>query len=114
VAIGLDLIQLYELRDVVRDVGDIVDLRSEADDVLAVEWRHEGLGELFHDLVRELVAVVLDRMDLPDLLLDVGEVAEELVESLRCLERVLRVLRELGEEDVLLRDEREARHLSLL
>src|SRR5438105_775263 len=103
-----DLVQLYELARVVRDIGHVVDLRGEPDDVLTVEWRDEGLVELAHDLVGELVAVVLDRVDIADLLLDVAEVREESFERLCGLERVLRVLTELREEDVLAWHQRKA------
>ena len=103
---GFQLVDEDELAHVVRDVGDVVDLRREADDVLAVQRGDERLVELAHDLVGQLVAVVLDGVDVTDLLLHVGEVGEEAIESLRGLERVLCVLAELREEDVLTRDQR--------
>ena len=75
---GLHFEELHELRYVVANVGDVVDLAGETNDVLAVERRDEGLVQMSHDLVVELVSVVLDRMDVSDLVLDLGEVAEEL------------------------------------
>src|SRR6266702_8699589 len=88
------LVEVDDLRHVVGHVGHVVDLRGQAGDVLAVEGRDERRAEL-----------ALDRVDVADLLLDVGEVAEQALERLRRLERVLRVLAELREEDVLLRDQ---------
>src|SRR5437867_1840770 len=105
-AVRLDPEEVHELRHVVADVGDVVDLRSQADDVLAVEGRHEGLVEMLDDLGVELVAVVLDRVDVADLDLDLGKVSEELLERLGRLERVLGVLFEKSEELALLGHQR--------
>src|SRR3989442_3211244 len=60
---GPHLEEKDELGDVVADVGDVVDPRAEADDVLAVERGHERLVEVLDDLVVQLVPVVLDRVD---------------------------------------------------
>jgi hypothetical protein len=49
----------------------------------------ESLVQVPDDLVVELVAVVLDRMDVADLVLDVGEVAQELRQSFGGLDGVL-------------------------
>jgi len=80
------------------DVGDVIELRRQTDDVLTVERRDEGLVQVPDDLVVELVAVMLDRVDFPDLVLDVGEVSEELRERLGRLDGVLGVLLEEHEE----------------
>ena len=59
-----------------------------------------------HDLVIQLVTVVLDGVDVADLVLDFGEVPEELRERLGCLDGVLSVLLEEDEELALLGHER--------
>ena len=59
-----------------------------------------------HDLVIQLVTVVLDGVDVADLVLDFGEVPEELRECLGCLDGVLSVLLEEDEELALLGHER--------
>ena len=54
----------------------------------------------------QLVAVVLDRVDVADLFLHLGEVAEELCQRLRRFDRVLGVLFEQHEEFALFWQER--------
>ena len=105
---GPHLVEQDDLADVVGDVGDIVEPRGDADDVLAVERRDKGLVQALEDLVGQLVAVVLDGVDFADLALHLGEVAQETLERDGRLEAVRRVLVELGEEEALLREQRQA------
>src|SRR5438105_8069686 len=100
---ALHLEEEDELRDVVADVGHVVDPGAESDDVLPVQRRDERLVDVLDDLGVQLVPVVLDRVDVPDLVLDVVEGGEQLLQRLGRLDRVLRVLREQGEELALLR-----------
>src|SRR5919201_675047 len=110
----LHLEEMDELRDVIADIGDVIDLGAKADDVHTIERGHEGLVQMANDLVVELVSVVLDGMDVADLVLDLGEVGEELLERLRRLDGVLSVLLEEDEELALSWDQREAHRLLLL
>ena len=105
---ALDLVEQDDLAHVVCDVGDVVEPRGDADDVLAIERRDEGLVQAPEDLVGQLVAVVLDGVDVADLALHLGEVAQETLERDGRLEAVRRVLVELGEEEALLREQRKA------
>ena len=70
----------------------VVEPRREADDVLPVERGDEGLVQMPDDLVIQLVAVMLDRVDVAHLVFDVREVAQKLGQGLSCLDRVLGVL----------------------
>src|SRR5512142_681956 len=47
---AVDLVDEDELRHVVREIGHVVEPRGEAEDVLAVERRHEGPVQLADDL----------------------------------------------------------------
>ena len=54
-------------------VQNVIERRGEAVDVLVVERRHEGGIEALHDLVGYLVALVLQVVKPPRLLVDVFE-----------------------------------------
>src|SRR2546425_5317449 len=102
----LDPKEVHELRHVVADVGDVVHPRGQAHDVLSIKRRHKGFVQMPDDLVVELVAVVLDRGNVANLVLDVGEVSEELLERLGRLDRVLSVPLEQREKLALLGHQR--------
>src|SRR5208337_220566 len=66
----------------VNQVDDVVHGAAEFVHVLAVERSDKGLVELAKDLVRELVALVLDGLDTLDLLGDTGVMLQHLGEGL--------------------------------
>src|SRR6185436_1473986 len=72
----------------VDQVDDVVDPAGELVDVLAVDRRDEGAVEPVDDLVRDLVAGVLDVLDALGALLEVVEALEQLDEEPGALVRV--------------------------
>ena len=62
-------------------VEDVVEAAGQVVDVLPLERRDEGVAELGEELVGDVVALVLDRLDLLVLLLDVLVVVDELLEG---------------------------------
>ena len=80
----LDLVEAEEVGRLLDVVDDVVDLRREAVDVLAVERGHEGRVEALDDVVGDPVALLLGLEDLPVQALGaVGPVLEHLLEQFR-------------------------------
>src|SRR5438034_548621 len=88
-------------------VEHVVQPRGEVVDVLAIDRRDEGRVQLLDDLVGDLVARVLDFLDLMGLGARVGEVVAEVVEQRGGVEDVLGLLLEIVVEADFLRDQAE-------
>ena len=90
-------------------VRHVIQARGQHEYVLAIERRDELRGGTAGDLVRELVTLVLEVLDLAALVGDIGEGVEQLSQGDGDRVRVLRVPLEEREEDAVLGDQRESR-----
>ena len=61
----LDLVEVEEVGHLLRVVDDIVELRRQPVDVLAIEGRDEGRVQALDDVVGDPVALLLSEQDLP-------------------------------------------------
>jgi hypothetical protein len=100
----LDLEEDDAIDGLVDEIEDVVDAADQLVDVLSVERRDEGLVQALDRLVRELVADVLEILDLPRAPAEVVEAVEELDQRFRAGVGVARRLLEQVEEDLILRD----------
>ena len=104
----VDAIQVDAARDFLDPVDDVVERRGEIADVLAVEGRHEGAVQGAKDLVRDLVAHVLDVLEVARFALDVDEIGEQVVQQSRAFKGVGGAAIEEVEEAVILGDQSQA------
>jgi hypothetical protein len=81
-------------------------------DVFAIEWSYEGLVELGEDVVRDLVALVLDGLDGLHLFRDASVMREHLLERFSSHDDVFGLLGEKIEETLFARQKalQESRH----
>jgi hypothetical protein len=103
----LDLVERHAGRRRVHEVQNVVQPAGQLVDILAVDRRDEGLVHPFDHLVRELVARVLDLLDLLRAVGEVAEIGHQLQELLGAPFDVLGGLLEEVEEDRLFRHEAE-------
>ena len=96
-----------------RPTSSIQSMTSSSDgrqvaDVFAVEWGDERAVQRAEDFVGDLVAGVLDVLQVPSFAIDVDEVVEQVVQQSRAFEDVLGAAIEQVEEAVILGDEAES------
>src|SRR5713226_5886626 len=103
----LDPIDHQALRDGLDKIENVVEPCREVVDVLAVERSDERRVEVLDDVVRDLIAGVLDLLDGEGLGPAVGEVVDELGEEGGGLDDLLGLLLEVVEEPDFLRDQLE-------
>ena len=103
----LDSMQDHEIGYRLDEIEDVVEARGQAVDVLPVEGRDERGVQGAHDLVGDLVALVLPRLDLRVRGLRVPIVGQELEEELGGVREIRRRLLEEVEEALLPRDDLE-------
>ena len=89
----------------VNQVNDVIHGAAELVHVLAVERSDKGLVELAEDLVRELVALVLDGLDDLNLLGDTGVMLQHLGEGLSAGDDVFCLLLKENEKIAIARHE---------
>ena len=106
----LDLVEAEEVGRLLGEVDDVVHLRRQAVDVLAVDRRDEGRVEALDDVVGDPVALLLGLEDLAREAPVVGPGVHHLVEQARGVQRVLARLDEEVEEGAVAGQEGEARH----
>src|SRR5579859_426278 len=101
----IDAIQMNPSGDFLDPVDDVVERGGQVTDVLAIDRRDEGAIEGAKDLMRDLVAGVLDGLQVTCLALDVDIIREQIVQDTRAFERVFRTAIEKIEEPVVLGDQ---------
>src|SRR5829696_8156689 len=94
----LDLVEGEEVGGLLGEVDDVVHLRREAVDVLAVDRRDEGRVEALDDFVGDFVALLLGLEDFEAEAAVVGPAAHHLVEQARRVEGVVARFAEEVEE----------------
>src|SRR4051794_2616833 len=94
----LDAVQPEEVGDLLDVVDDVIHVRGEGDDVLAVEGRHERLVQPLDDVVRDAVALLLTDDHVTQHLPVIGPLQEHPLEQLRGTDGVVaRLLEEIEE-----------------
>jgi hypothetical protein len=106
---ALEAVNMKALCSLLGPVQHVVQRGGEPCDVVAIEGRDEAPVQCVEDLVRGLVALVLDVLQMAHLAFDILEIFDQLGERFGTRDDVVRALSEHLEEPLLARDQTEAK-----